>query len=412
MAVEQFIKKGDDALKSKDYLGAIDSYSKAIKENPQAFTAFLKRSTAYQKLKNGDNAKKDISSAFTIASERGRRSEIGLCYFKLGLIYYQEKKIKLALAQFEKAKEYDCKELTLDMWKNKAEYDLKTHPELNVEDDEDADEEQINFDSIVEDDSNYAQSCDKPEPKPEPKIVELKNDEESESKPTSTAKPTAKPQEETPKSSNIDVLNKIAPLNVKIRDDWYQSNEEVIITIYAKKINEDKLTVDFDSKSVSISFPSAANSEYNYHLDPLYAEIIPAESKYKVYSTKLEITLKKKEANKWAGLEAEAQEEDNTTTTGESSKKEQSSGIAYPTSSRKKVNWNNFKVDDDDKDEGDTNAFFQKIFKDVDEDSRRAMMKSYIQSNGTVLTTSWDEAKDKEFETSPPEGMQAKKWGT
>ena len=92
MAVEQFIKKGDDALKSKDYLGAIDSYSKAIKENPQAFTAFLKRSTAYQKLKNGDNAKKDISSAFTIASERGRRSEIGLCYFKLGLIYYQERK--------------------------------------------------------------------------------------------------------------------------------------------------------------------------------------------------------------------------------------------------------------------------------------------------------------------------------
>ena len=30
MAIEQFITKGDDALKSKDYLGAISYYSQAI----------------------------------------------------------------------------------------------------------------------------------------------------------------------------------------------------------------------------------------------------------------------------------------------------------------------------------------------------------------------------------------------
>ena len=48
MAIEQFITKGDDALKSKDYLGAISYYSQAIKENPQAFSPYLKRSTAYQ----------------------------------------------------------------------------------------------------------------------------------------------------------------------------------------------------------------------------------------------------------------------------------------------------------------------------------------------------------------------------
>lgn len=405
MTVELLIKKGDEAIKAKDYLGAIESYSNAIKENPKAFTAFLKRSTAYQKLKNGDNAKKDISSAFTIATERGKRSEIGLCYFRLGLIYYQEKKIKLSLTQFVKAKDYDCKESTLEMWKNKAEYDLKAHPELNI-DDEEEDDDQIDFDSLVEDDSGYAQSTDKPEPKNEPKVVELQDDDGDEKK----KEPKQKEEEkEIPKSTNIDTINKIAPLNIKIRDDWYQSNDEVIITIYAKKINEDKLVVDFNSSSVSISFPSAANSEYNYHLDPLYGEIIPSESKYKVYSTKLEITLKKKEAHKWPGLEQEAVAEKEVEK--EASGSGEGSGIAYPTSSRKKVNWNNFKVDDDDKEEGDTNAFFQKIFKDVDEDSRRAMMKSYVQSNGTVLTTSWDEAKDKEFETSPPEGMQAKKWG-
>ena len=72
MAIEQFITKGDDALKSKDYLGAISYYSQAIKENPQAFSPYLKRSTAYQKLKNNDKAKADISSAFSIATEKAK----------------------------------------------------------------------------------------------------------------------------------------------------------------------------------------------------------------------------------------------------------------------------------------------------------------------------------------------------
>ena len=93
-------------------------------------------------------------------------------------------------------------------------------------------------------------------------------------------------------------------------------------------------------------------------------------------------------------------------------KKVDPSELVYPTSSKKKINWNNFKIDDDDKEEGNENDFFRKIFKDVDEDSRRAMMKSYVQSNGTVLTTSWDEAKDKEFEVLPPDGMEVKKWDT
>ena len=39
MAIEQFITKGDDALKSKDYLGAISYYSRTM-ENPQAFSLF------------------------------------------------------------------------------------------------------------------------------------------------------------------------------------------------------------------------------------------------------------------------------------------------------------------------------------------------------------------------------------
>jgi len=38
------------------------------------------------------------------------------------------------------------------------------------------------------------------------------------------------------------------------------------------------------------------------------------------------------------------------------------------------------------------------------------MMKSYIESNGTALSTNWEEVGKGKVETSPPEGMTAKKW--
>ena len=106
---------------------------------------------------------------------------------------------------------------------------------------------------------------------------------------------------------------------------------------------------------------SAAASEYKYYLDPLFAEIVPSESKYKVYSTKLEITLKKKDANKWPELEKQAVE--GVTDNQDKDKKVDPSELVYPTSSKKKINWNNFKIDDDDKEEGNENDFSGKYSK-------------------------------------------------
>ncbi|KAI1808242.1 SGS-domain-containing protein [Daldinia bambusicola] len=90
------------------------------------------------------------------------------------------------------------------------------------------------------------------------------------------------------------------------------------------------------------------------------------------------------------------------------------SAQAYPTSSKKgAVNWDKIGDDDGDdepKDDADVNSFFQKLYKDADDDTRRAMMKSYVESNGTSLSTSWAEAKSKTYKTQPPDGAEAKKW--
>ena len=85
---------------------------------------------------------------------------------------------------------------------------------------------------------------------------------------------------------------------------------------------------------------------------------------------------------------------------------------SYPTSSRKgPKNWDNI-GDDDEKsdDEGDPNRFFKMLYKGADDDTKKAMMKSYQESGGTSLSTVWSDVKSKTFKPEPPEGMEAKKW--
>ncbi|VDK65972.1 unnamed protein product [Anisakis simplex] len=79
------------------------------------------------------------------------------------------------------------------------------------------------------------------------------------------------------------------------------------------------------------------------------------------------------------------------------------------------VNWDKFakEVDEEeDKVEGDdaVNRMFQKIYAEADDDVKKAMLKSYTESGGTVLSTNWNEIKKKRTEIKPPEGMEFKRW--
>ncbi|KJZ74501.1 hypothetical protein HIM_06097 [Hirsutella minnesotensis 3608] len=88
-------------------------------------------------------------------------------------------------------------------------------------------------------------------------------------------------------------------------------------------------------------------------------------------------------------------------------------GPSYPTSSRSgPKDWDKIgaELDEEDDSAGDVNVFFKSLYKNATADQRRAMMKSFTESNGTSLSTDWNDVRGRKVETMPPEGVEAKKW--
>lgn len=227
---------------------------------------------------------------------------------------------------------------------------------------------------------------------------------------------------------------------VKIRHEWFQNAQNVTVTLYAKGVPKDKAEIEINGDSVAVSFPHPSNpaSTFSFTIDPLFALIDTSASRSSIMSTKVELTLRKQVPGlKWGALEGSALLKEATdhkeesaakaavmSSLTEGSKKSTETAPSYPTSSRSgPKNWDRLADDltakkksshkhkkkdktdegnggesehedeDDDVDSdygGDpVDGFFKKLYAGADDDTRRAMMKSYQESGGTALSTDW-----------------------
>ncbi|GJJ13886.1 hypothetical protein Clacol_008143 [Clathrus columnatus] len=186
---------------------------------------------------------------------------------------------------------------------------------------------------------------------------------------------------------------------------------QVTISIFDKGANAEQISVKFTPMSLHYE-----NGEKKLVLEPLTGEINPEGSSYTVGKVKVEVRLAKTTAGRWVRL-VKNPEEEATIAPGGAAPGSNLSDQRIPS----KKNWDRLttnilnsekdKTLSDDPNAVDSNRAFAELFANVDDDAKRAIMKSYTESGGTTLSTDWNDVKKGTVPVRPPEGQEWKKWG-
>uniref|UniRef100_A0A3P9IVB0 SGT1 homolog, MIS12 kinetochore complex assembly cochaperone n=1 Tax=Oryzias latipes TaxID=8090 RepID=A0A3P9IVB0_ORYLA len=217
---------------------------------------------------------------------------------------------------------------------------------------------------------------------------------------------------------------KAPPAAAPVKYDWYQTESQVIVTVMAKNVPKDSVSVNFLEKELSAEMQLPCGENYNLHLHLLHP-ILPQQSSFKVLTTKwlgcadekltcteaapskVEIKMKKTEAIRWEKLEGE----------GQQTNIKHFNPDPYPTSFHYTRKWDKMVLDiseeeKNEKLEGDAalNKLFQQIYTDGSDEVKRAMNKSFMESAGTVLSTNWKDVGKRKVEASPPDDVEHRKY--
>jgi len=90
-----------------------------------------------------------------------------------------------------------------------------------------------------------------------------------------------------------------------VRNDFYQTATTVIASLYLKKIDKERSTVEFsDANTINLDLHTADKKRYKTSMTT-FAPIAPEKSSFKIMGTKLELTLAKSDGVGWPVLRAD-----------------------------------------------------------------------------------------------------------
>ncbi|KAI4839561.1 hypothetical protein MKS88_002118 [Plasmodium brasilianum] len=204
----------------------------------------------------------------------------------------------------------------------------------------------------------------------------------------------------TPTSDNVftntelDKLNKLkhSKLAVNeniIRSDFSQTDSSVFFTIYKKNVEKDNFLYYIRDDYLFLTI--LINEDEIYSLKKnLFSKILPLQTRINITPMKVEVILEKEVKDlEWSQLEKKEK----------SIPLQKKENILNPFSGKSTQEWDkltqSIKEEDD---EGGIDNFFKKIYDQGDDDTKRAMIKSFQTSCGTVLSTNWKDVQNKNYE--------------
>ena len=215
---------GATALANQDYKGAIDHLTSALTSSPSPLW-LINRSTAYQRSGQHELALIDAGNAVIEAVSRARREQIATAQFRRAVALHGLKRFGDARLCLNWCRKYNEKEKALGIWQAKVKNDYEQAGG------EDAEANRCTVKEIPD------------------KVEEVGTAEEAE-KSVETTK--ANGNSATPKDTPIPVATPTQTPKEKIRHEWYQSNTNVTITIFAKGIPKDQAEIILEEGNVSI----------------------------------------------------------------------------------------------------------------------------------------------------------------
>jgi SGS domain/CS domain len=179
------------------------------------------------------------------------------------------------------------------------------------------------------------------------------------------------------------------------RMEWYQSPTTVTVDIYAKGSDREASTVNIAEKRLEVKVVRPGQPDFELERD-LFGTIDVAKSSWTATKYKFEIVLRKVSGEEWTALSSSAEKAELS-----AAEKARVLGEAkLKAAAASKKNWDAIaeKELEGEKDDDGPMALFRTIYKDADEDTQRAMMKSYQESGGKVLSTDWKDVGSRKVE--------------